>query len=366
MAKFAERTQVGYWGKQLLNYDTYLLLAVVGGFFAIDQLYLRSPLTFLGKLLGNIFLFGIPWLYDILEGFLNDKRVKLFGTSAPMIGQLGVGGGMFLPEGSNLAPADAYTKWNFLIYSVVLMFGGLFGGDSYLLGDTLGGMIRTGLCLTVIFLPVAAVWWGLKLWEYYVNTGDLLDKHWEWFGAPKPAHPVKDCPSVLEEITIWGLTTAKTVLAFIPGGGIIVTMLDGLIASLKAAYGMVGEAKNAVIATARAANELPPAMKAMGDSLPGKFPPAVVEAKEQLKGPTAPPAAGAAEAAAAPPSAPPAPMTGGGLEEPSSAITYSLLGTLALVLVSGGGKFIKEVWQNGRRQRSRESKNDRPPEPGAI
>ena len=363
MAKFAERTQVGYWGKQLLSYDTYLLLTVVGGFFAIDQLYLRSPLTFLGKLLGNIFLFGIPWLYDILQGFLNDKRVKLFGTSAPMIGQLGVGGGMFLPEGSNLAPADAYTKWNFLIYSVVLMFGGLFGGDSYLLGDTLGGMIRTGLCLSVIFLPVAAVWWAFKLWEYYVNTGELLDNNWEWFGAPKPAHPVRPCPGVLEEITIWGLTTAKTVLTYIPGGSIVAAMIDGLIVSLKAAYGMVGEAKNAVIATARAANQLPPAMKAMGDSLPEKFPPAVVEAKEKLKGPTAPPAAGAAAEAADAPQ-PSAPMAGGGLEEPSSAITYSLLGTLALVLVSGGGKFIKEVWQNGRR--SRESKNDRPPEPGAV
>lgn len=355
MAKFAERTQVGYWGKQLLNYDTYLLLAVVGGFFAIDQLYLRSPLTFLGKLLGNIFLFGIPWLYDILEGFLNDKRVKLFGTSAPMIGQLGVGGGMFLPEGQNLLPADGETKWNFLIYSVVLMFGGLFGGDSYLLGDTLGGMIRTGLCLTVILLPVAAIWWGAKLWEYYVNTGDLLDNNWEWFGAPKPAHPVKRCPGVLEEITIWVLKTARVVMRQIPGFGIFASMLDGLISSLEIAYGMVEAAKDEVIAVAKTASRLPGSFDEMGSGLAGQFPPAVAEAREEQ---------GIAPAAAA--EAAPTKTVGGASEEPSSAITYSLLGTLALVLVSGGGKFIKEVWQNGRRQRSRESKNDRPPEPGAV
>lgn len=357
MAKFAERTQVGYWGKQLLSYDTYLLLAVVGGFFAIDQLYLRSPLTFLGKLLGNIFLFGIPWLYDILEGFLNDKRVKLFGTSAPMVGQLGVGAGMFLPEGTNLPPADGETKWNFLIYSVMLMFGGLLGGDSYLLGDTLGGMIRTGLCLSVIFLPVAAVWWGAKLWQYFVNTGDLLDNHWEWFGAPEPAFPVKRCPGVLEEITVWVLKTARVVMRQIPGLGIFATMLDGLISSLEIAYGMATEAVAEVAATAKAVGRLQGAVGAMDV---GDFP-AEVAADREADAATQPALMASGQTAAEQP----AKVTGGAQAEPSSAITYSLLGTLALVLVSGGGKFIKEVWQNGRRSRS-ESKNDRPPEPGAV
>ena len=354
MAKFAERTQVGYWGKQILSYDTYLLLAVVGGFFAIDQLYLRSPLTFLGKLVGNIFLFGIPWLYDILQGFLNDGRVKLFGTSAPMVGQLGIGAGMFLPEGANLPPADGETKWNFLIYSAVLLFGGLFGGDSYLLGDTLGGMIRTGLCLTVIFLPVAAIWWGAKLWQYFVNTGDLLDTNWEWFGAPEPAFPVKRCPGVLEEITIWVLKTARVVMRQIPGFGIFATMLDGLISSLEIAYGMATQAVGEVVATAKAVGRLQGAVESMDV---GDFP-AEVAADREADRPAQPAAAEAAK-----PTAPPQ-QGGGATTEPSSAITYSLLGTLALVLVSGGGKFIKEVWQNGRRQR--ESKNDRPPEPGAV
>lgn len=349
-----DRTQRGYWQKPLLNYDTYLLLAVVGGFFALDQLYLKSPLSFAAKLLGNIFLFGIPWLYDILQGFLNTRRVKLFGTSAPFVGQLGVGAGMFIGEGEMLAPADADKRWNFLIYSLILMFTGLFGGDSYLLGDKLGGMIRTGLCLTVIFLPVAAIWWGAKLWEYFTNTGGLLDNNWEYFGAPEPAFPVKRCPGVLEEITLWVLKTGRVVLKQIPGFGIIATMLDGLISSLEVAYGAaeaaVDEAKGAV----KAAAEIQSTLGSLGTGFePGG---AFSQRIEALEKPAAEQAGGSAESSRVE-------ANGSG----GSAAMYGLLGTLALIIVSGGGRFLKEVWQNvSRRQRSSEVKNDRPPEPGAL
>jgi hypothetical protein len=347
-----DRTQRGYWEKPLLNYDTYLLLAVAGGFFAIDQLYLRSPLSFAAKLLGNIFLFGIPWLYDILQGFLNTRRVKLFGTSAPFVGQIGAGAGMFIADGEMLAPADADKRWNFLIYSLVLMFTGLLGGDSYLLGDTLGGMIRTGLCLTIVLLPVAAVWWGAKLWEYFANTGTLLDNNWEYFGAPEPKIPVKRCPGVLEEITIWVLKTARVVLRQIPGFGMIATMLDGLISSLEVAYGVAEAAVNEGIGAMKAVSQIQGTLGSLGTG----FEPGAAFSKRIEK---------LAETEGAKPAKDQA--GGGSAESTSPAAMYGLLGTLALIIVSGGGRFLKEVWQNvGRRQRSSEVKNDRPPEPGAL
>ena len=46
------RTQFGYWQKSILNYNTYWILTVLLGWFAIDQLYLRSPITFVLKLIG--------------------------------------------------------------------------------------------------------------------------------------------------------------------------------------------------------------------------------------------------------------------------------------------------------------------------
>ena len=47
-----------------LSYDVFLGLSVLGGFFGLDHLYLRSPLTFIAKLITNIFTFGTWWLYD--------------------------------------------------------------------------------------------------------------------------------------------------------------------------------------------------------------------------------------------------------------------------------------------------------------
>ena len=59
-----------------LSYNVLLGLSVLGGFFGLDHLYLRSPLTFIAKLIVNIFTFGTWWLYDASQAIFNRNVVK--------------------------------------------------------------------------------------------------------------------------------------------------------------------------------------------------------------------------------------------------------------------------------------------------
>jgi hypothetical protein len=45
-------------GAVYLSYDVFLGLSVIGGLLALDHLYLRSPLTFIAKLIVNVLTLG--------------------------------------------------------------------------------------------------------------------------------------------------------------------------------------------------------------------------------------------------------------------------------------------------------------------
>ena len=343
-----DRTQFGYWRKSILNYNTYWILTVLLGWFAIDQLYLRSPLTFLAKFVGNIFLFGIPYLYDVLQASLNQNKVKLYGTSAPILGQIGAGAGMFYDKAAPMSPEDAGKQWNFMIYAFLLFFTGLFGGESYFLGEKMTGIIRTFMCISIIFLPLAALWWGYSLWQFFWKTGDVLDYHWQFFGAPKPERPIPTCPGILEQITIWVLETGKVVAEQIPGINLLVPWLDTIIQGLKVAYGFAAETVEAV---SKAVPAVQGAVEAVGPSVKGEFPQAVADERA---------AAGK--------------VTGGGMAAADSSavntsikpIGYGILGVIVLIIVSGGTRFLNRIRQNVGSERSSQGKDDSPPQPGTI
>jgi hypothetical protein len=335
-----DRTQFGYWRKSLLNYNTYWILTVLLGWFAIDQLYLRSPLTFVAKLVGNIFLFGIPYIYDVLQASLNQNKVKLYGTSAPILGQIGAGAGMFYDKAAPMSAVDKDRQWNFMIYALLLFATGIFGGESYFIGERMTGIIRTFMCLSIIFLPLAVIWWGYSLWQFFWKTEDVLDYHWQFFGAPKPERPIPLCPGILEQITIWVLETGKVIAEQIPGLNLIVLWLATIIQQLKVAYGFVAETVEAV---AEAAPAVESAVQSVGST--EGFPAAVADER----------AAGQSGGAAAAQDAT-------GLKP----VGYGLIGLIVLIVVSGGTKFLNRVRQNVRSERSSKGTDDSPPEPGAI
>ena len=159
-----------------LSYNVFLGLTILGGYLALDHLYLRSPLTFLAKIIVNILCFGVWYWYDVLQAIWNSDVVKLYGLSVPALGPKGIGAGVLAKD------KPSKLHWNFLIYSICLMFGGLFGLDSFLVGDNRSGLIRLLSLISVIGAPIAFGWWAYNLFWFFTNTEYTIDSNHIFFG----------------------------------------------------------------------------------------------------------------------------------------------------------------------------------------
>lgn len=187
-----DRTQYSYW-KSNQSYNLFWILSILGGILALDHLYLRSPLTFLAKIVVNIFAFGIWWIYDATQATFNRDVIKMYGIGIPGFGPMGIGAG-------SLASDKPDPKHNsFLLYSLALIFGGLFGLDSYLTGDSKTGHTRLVCLISIIFTPIAILWWLINVLKLFFKTSDVIDANWEYFGAPKPEHLKKPLSATLVE-----------------------------------------------------------------------------------------------------------------------------------------------------------------------
>ena len=174
-------TSDGGKGAIYLSYDVFLGLSVLGGFFALDHLYLRSPLTFIAKLITNFFTFGTWWLYDASQAIFNRNVVKVFGLGVPGLGPKGIAAGVLA--------SDIHDKkhMSFFVYALALFAGGIFGLDSFITGDKQAGFIRLICLITGILAPVAILWWLYNTGLFLFKTKDVINKNWEYFGAPPPA-----------------------------------------------------------------------------------------------------------------------------------------------------------------------------------
>ena len=177
-------------GAVYLSYDVFMALAVIGGFFALDHLYLRSPLTFLAKIVINLLFFGVWWIWDALQAVFNDDVIKVFGLGVPSLGPKGIAAGVL----ANDVPDKKHMR--FFIYAICLMFTGIFGVDSFLVGDKTSGFIRLISLITLIFSPIALVWWLYKLFKFFFDTKTVTNTNYEYFGAPSPPIP----PTVAEKL----------------------------------------------------------------------------------------------------------------------------------------------------------------------
>jgi hypothetical protein len=166
------KTSSGY-----LSYDVFLGLSVLGGFLGLDHLYLRSPLTFLAKLIVNILCFGVWWLYDALQAIFNTDIVKIFGLGVPGLGPQGIASGVL----ANDVPDKKHMR--FFIYAISLIFGGLFGIDSFIVGDKQTGLIRLLSLVSVIFMPIALLWWIYKMFKFFTDTKSVVNENADFFGA---------------------------------------------------------------------------------------------------------------------------------------------------------------------------------------
>jgi len=176
----------GFWGNQdddgtrgtYLSYNLFLGLSVLGGFLGLDHLYLRSPVTAVIKFIVNVFCFGLWWLYDGLQAVFHSDTVRLHGLGIPGWGPFGIGAGV-------LARSTPDKKhYRFLIYTASLFIGGMFGLDSFIVGDRQTGIIRLLCLISLIFSPIAFLWWGYGIFQYFTNTEEVINDNHVFFGAP--------------------------------------------------------------------------------------------------------------------------------------------------------------------------------------
>jgi len=171
--------EVGGPGAVYLSYDVFLGLTLLGGFFGLDHLYLRSPLTALAKFVVNLVGFGVWWLYDIGQALFQRDVVRIFGLSVPGLGPQGLAAGVLAQ------PVPDQKHLRFFTYALALVAGGLFGVDSFLLGDHKTGLLQLLALVSLLFAPLAIAHWLYKLFRFATDTKGVVNEHAEYFGAPE-------------------------------------------------------------------------------------------------------------------------------------------------------------------------------------
>ena len=344
-------------GAAYLSYNVLMGLSVLGGFFALDHLYLRSPLTFLAKFVINILCFGIWWIYDATQVVFNSHAVKIFGLGVPGLGPQGIAAGVF----ANPIPDKKHMM--FFIYAVCLIFGGSFGLDSFIMGDNRTGFIRMICLISVIFAPIALGWWIYKLFNFFVYTKDSINENADFFGAPahsfqsgflskfpfltalfSPLETIKTFFNDLVGDAIQPITdTAQMAIGTVDSA---VKALDDTVQlgrnAISKGADIAGQISNTVEKVSQATQVLP------GVSLYSSITPGSVQ--KELQGTTGNKAANAAA------------MVGGAMMMDLKPVHYILLVTIVTIVLGG----VIVTYHRSKNVPVHDERNDTPPEPGVL
>ena len=141
------------------------------GFFGVDHMFLRSPVTAVAKGFINIFTLGLWWIYDILQVTLDRESVQKNGLTLPFFGPAGIGAGMFTKEGSEV---EGKAPWIFILYTLLTLLP--FGLDFFLAGDTVGGIIRLMTSLIIFLWPFGFIWGSYNMYRAWITPGDVMKR----------------------------------------------------------------------------------------------------------------------------------------------------------------------------------------------
>lgn len=346
-------------GAAYLSYNVLMGLSVLGGFFALDHLYLRSPLTFLAKIIINILCFGIWWIYDATQVVFNSHAVKIFGLGVPGLGPQGIAAGVF----ANPVPDKKHMM--FFIYAVCLVFGGAFGLDSFIMGDNRSGFIRMICLISVIFAPIALGWWVYKLFNFFVYTKDTISETADFFGAPahsfqsgflskfpfltslfSPLETIKNFFNDLVGDAIQPITdTAQMAIGTIDAA---VKTVDNTVQlgreAISKGSDIAGQISNTVEKVSQATQILP------GVSLYSSITPGSVQ--KELQGTTGNKANATATAA----------MVGGAMMMDLKPVHYILLVTIVTIVLGG----VIVTYHRSKNVPVHDERDDTPPQPGVL
>ncbi len=220
-------TQKKFWGGSYYSYWVVLAISLFFGFFGLDHLYLRSPLTFILKAIANVFTYGLWFLYDLIQLASEKENVMKYGLRAPVLGPLGVGAGMFRDDDPN--GPEAKSPYRFLGFVALLFIPGL----SYALaGDLNGGMAQFASMFFPPLWIIMAGWVAYTIYRTFFKTKDLFSEGmprifpWNWWmmdseGAnylgPTDILPPKSCDEDAGGILGFFQKILKTILSPIIG-----------------------------------------------------------------------------------------------------------------------------------------------------
>jgi len=328
---FSKGASLDDWREETkLSYTVYWILACIP-FLNLEQLYLGSPKTFLLKHFMNMAFLGFPWIYEVFMATWAQPQVKLYGSPNPFTTSIEVGGGRFAKEGEEPGP----LHYRPLLYVIGLILG-IFGGDSFVMGNYTSGFFRLFCTLSVFLLPISVIWWAYKVFLYVFVTDSVYAQDGKWFGYPSASNV--NCPYVLDQFMGWLLTVANVLTSpFPPINALVMTMIT----TFQLAKGFTVSLWGFVVNNAAAAIELSNKVSNI------EFKPGDVEkAKSEEQAAAATVAATAATAATTAATTPG--QTGGGLPvlDTSSALGALLTGTIGFILVSSIVLSWRRTYQN--------------------
>ena len=339
-----------------LSYHVFLGLSVLGGAIGLDHLYLRSPLTFLAKCVVNMLFFGVWWFYDASQAIFNSDMVKIYGLGVPGLGPKGIAAGVLASD----TPSKKHM--NFFLYALALMAGGIFGLDSFLVGDKRSGIIRLISMISMIGLPIALGWWAYKLFTFFFYTKKITSQYRDFFGAPGESTEeettgflTRIIMRVLETVRAPAELILKPVTDTVQMG--IKTVGETVTTGLKTVDNTVILGKAVVDKSSQIATQVTGAIDALSQA--GSFLPAT-SLYSSITPESVKSAKSALQSGGAFMNSAKSALQSGGASEDLNASSYVLLGTLLIVACSG---FIATFLRTRRHVPQRD---DSPPEPGVL
>ncbi len=193
---FFHYTQGKAWGGTQIDPTVFKIITVVFGFFGLDHLLLRSPITAILKFLVNLVSLGFWYWYDILQVFTDFDNFKKYGYSLPIFGPAGLGAGLIHQTGTPKAPEENPSPFYFVAFALTALIP--YGLSHVIAGDYLGAFLKFTLSVSFFTFLFGWLWAAYTFGNMIFNSKSLFQNGTDrlfplsfLFGQFGPAHRLK-------------------------------------------------------------------------------------------------------------------------------------------------------------------------------
>ncbi len=168
-------TQKEFWGGANANYTILAILSIIPftGFFGLDHLYLRSPLSALLKTVFNVLTLGLWYFYDIAQVTGESDIVKEKGMSYPILGPTGLGAGIFVKEKEEPKGPNPFMFWLYALFAIIPLPYAL---DYFVAGDIYGGIVKVIANFNILLWIFSIFGSLLVLYKLFFKTDTIFNE----------------------------------------------------------------------------------------------------------------------------------------------------------------------------------------------